>query len=196
MKVVEQFFDVRSGERGRREIERPDVISEEAALQREPALERERRRAELRAQMRDVLVDQALGLDVRERMRELCRLLPCLALVATLLTGCAWYPIARIPADKEGALVVRCREVKGWFGRDSHWLMVVWVWSKTGTIPDNPGNLEIDGECAWRVEREPGPQSRSALCCPAQPSKRDSNLTRSRRQSSGIPECDSGPDEH
>jgi hypothetical protein len=67
-------------------------------------------------------------------------------------------PIARLPADKEGALVIRCREVKGWFGRDSHWLMMVWVWSKTGTIPDNPGNLEIDSACAWRVEREPGPQ--------------------------------------
>ncbi len=75
-----------------------------------------------------------------------------------VLTGCAMYPIARLPSDKEGALVVRCREVKGWFGRDSHWLVIMWVWSKTGTIPDNPGNLEIDGECAWRVEREPGPR--------------------------------------
>ena len=84
--------------------------------------------------------------------------LAIIALCCALLTSCAWYPIARMPSDKEGALVVRCREVKGWFGRDSHWVMIVWVWSKTGTIPDNPGNLEIDSECAWRVEREPGPQ--------------------------------------
>ena len=62
-----------------------------------------------------------------------------------------------MPSDKEGALVVRCREVKGWFGRDSHWVMVVWVWSKTGTIPENPGNIEIDSECRWSVEREAGP---------------------------------------
>ena len=48
---------------------------------------------------------------------------------------------------------MRCREVKGWFGRDSHWLMVVWVWSKTGTIPDNPGELEIDPTVSWSVNR-------------------------------------------
>ena len=73
--------------------------------------------------------------------------------LACALTSCAMYPIARLPSDKEGALVVRCREVKGWFGRDSHWLMVVWVWSKTGTIPDNPGEILIDPDCAWSVNR-------------------------------------------
>ena len=84
------------------------------------------------------------------------------ALVAgLLLTSCAWYPIARIPEGKEGALVVRCREVKGWFGRDSHWVMIVWVWSKSGTIPENPGNLVVDGDCAWRVERDEGTDHRS-----------------------------------
>ena len=75
-----------------------------------------------------------------------------------LLSSCAWYPIARMPSDKEGALVVRCREVKGWFGRDSHWVMIVWVWSKSGALPDNARQLEIDSECQWSVEREAGPQ--------------------------------------
>ena len=81
---------------------------------------------------------------------------PLILALCCAIASCAWYPIARMPSDKEGALVVRCREVKGWFGRDSHWLMVVWVWSKTGTIPDNPGNIEIDSECRWSVEREVG----------------------------------------
>jgi hypothetical protein len=77
------------------------------------------------------------------------------ALLAALLcvSGCAYLPIARLPADKEGALVIRCREVHGWFNRDQRWLMVVWVWSKTGTIPEHPGNLEITGTCDWSVVR-------------------------------------------
>jgi hypothetical protein len=71
-----------------------------------------------------------------------------------LISGCAYLPIARLPADKEGALVIRCREVKGWFGRDSRWLMVVWVWSKTGTLAELPGNLEVTGTCDWSVARQ------------------------------------------
>ena len=101
-----------------------------------------------------------------------------------LLASCAWYPLARLPSDKEGALVVRCREVKGWFGRDSHWVMIVWVWSKTGALPEAPGSLEIDSECRWSVEREPGPQITLRPLPPAQPTRRASNLTRSRRRSS------------
>jgi hypothetical protein len=68
--------------------------------------------------------------------------------------GCAYLPIARLPADKEGALVIRCREVQGWFNRDSRWLMIVWVWSKTGTIPEHPGNLEVTGSCDWSIARQ------------------------------------------
>jgi hypothetical protein len=76
------------------------------------------------------------------------------ALLATvLISACTYLPIARLPADKEGALVIRCREVKGWFQRDSRWLMIVWVWSKTGTIPEHPGNLEVTGSCDWNVAR-------------------------------------------
>jgi len=70
-----------------------------------------------------------------------------------LLMSCAYLPIARLPAGKEGALVVRCREVHGWFNRDQRWLMVVWVWSKSGTIPEHPGNLEVTGSCDWSVAR-------------------------------------------
>jgi hypothetical protein len=62
-------------------------------------------------------------------------------------------PVGKIPSDKEGALVIRCHQYKGWIRKDSRWLVVVWVWSKTGTIPDNPGTLEIDGSCNWRVNR-------------------------------------------
>ena len=82
------------------------------------------------------------------------RLIVICSLALLLLSSCAWFPISHIPSDKEGALVVRCREVKGWFGRDSHWLMIVWVWSKTGALPEVPGSLEIDSECRWAVERE------------------------------------------
>jgi hypothetical protein len=71
-----------------------------------------------------------------------------------LLSSCAYLPISRLSADKEGALVIRCREVKGWFQRDSRWLMIVWVWSKTGTLPENPGNLEVTGSCDWSVARQ------------------------------------------
>jgi hypothetical protein len=80
------------------------------------------------------------------------RLVVALASVV-VAAGCAYLPIARIPADKEGALVVRCREVHGWFQRDQRWLMVVWVWSKSGTIPEHPGNLEVTGSCDWSVAR-------------------------------------------
>ena len=77
-----------------------------------------------------------------------------MALCVFLLAGCgAWIPIGRIPADKEGALIIRCHSYKGIIRKESRWMIIVWVWSKSGTIPDNPGDLEIDADCAWRVER-------------------------------------------
>ena len=86
-----------------------------------------------------------------------------------VLTSCAMYPIGRLPADKEGALVMRCREVKGWFGRDSHWLMVAWVWSKTGAMPDNPGEIEIDPDCNWRISRPTITPPSATAVAPAHP---------------------------
>ena len=71
MKVIEQFYDVKTGEAGRREVEIPDVITAEEAAQRQPALEREQRREDLKLQMHAVLVDQALGVDVSDRLSEL-----------------------------------------------------------------------------------------------------------------------------
>ena len=75
-------------------------------------------------------------------------------LCAGLLAGCAWYPITRIPADKEGALVIRCHSYKGIIRKESRWMIIIWVWSKSGALPENPGALAIDSDCAWRVERE------------------------------------------
>jgi hypothetical protein len=75
------------------------------------------------------------------------------AICMLALASCAYLPIARLPADKEGALVIRCREVKGWFARDSRWLMIVWVWSKTGPHLEYPGSLDVTGSCDWSVVR-------------------------------------------
>jgi hypothetical protein len=75
-------------------------------------------------------------------------------LLLLLLSGCAWIPIPRVPAGKEGALIIRCHQVHGWFGRDTSWVSVVWVWSADVTIPENPGNVIIDDKCQWKAQRE------------------------------------------
>jgi hypothetical protein len=72
VKVIEQFYDVKTGERGRRAVDVPDLLSVEEAARRQPELEGEQRREDLRAQMQAVLVDEALGLDVTEAKRALC----------------------------------------------------------------------------------------------------------------------------
>jgi hypothetical protein len=72
MIVIEQYVNVKTGERGRREVEMPDVISAEEAARRQPELDRAQLREELRLEMQALLVEEALGLDVTERKRELC----------------------------------------------------------------------------------------------------------------------------
>jgi len=88
-------------------------------------------------------------------------------LLCLLLAGCAWVPVAHIPADKEGALIIRCHAYKGLIRRESRWMVIVWVWSKSGAIPDNPGNLEIDPDCGWSVERDRGTDHSSGGTVPA-----------------------------
>jgi hypothetical protein len=75
MIVWEQFVNCKTGETGRRQVEMPDVMTEQQAAQREaaaaPSREKDATVAQLRAQMQEALVDQAFGLDVTERMAEL-----------------------------------------------------------------------------------------------------------------------------
>jgi hypothetical protein len=74
MKVIEQFTERRDGRwvTGRREVEMPGVITAEEAERNPPESVRAWQRAELKAQMRDLLIEEALGVDVTERKRELC----------------------------------------------------------------------------------------------------------------------------
>lgn len=71
MKIIEQNYDVRTGKTELREIERPDVISPAEASRRQPAIEREARLVELRAEMQAILIEHALGVDVTARIQKL-----------------------------------------------------------------------------------------------------------------------------
>ena len=72
MKIVQHFCDAKTGEMGVREVEMPGIVSAEEGAARAPAEARAAAVEELKAQMRDVLVEEALGLDVTARKKQLC----------------------------------------------------------------------------------------------------------------------------
>jgi hypothetical protein len=86
-----------------------------------------------------------------------CRNWLAIGAVLAPLSGCMWLPTARIPADTEGVLVIRCREVHGWFDRDSHWMVMTWAWRKTEADAAPPGSFKVDDQCNWQVIRDANP---------------------------------------
>ncbi len=60
MKVIEQFYDVKTGKGGRREVERPDVITEEEGIRRDAIAAAAARRNARMAEIREQLLEQHL----------------------------------------------------------------------------------------------------------------------------------------
>jgi hypothetical protein len=71
MRVIEQYTNARTGERGQREVEMPDMLSDEQARAQDERLVRETRALEIRSEVAQLLVSQALGLAVADRLKAL-----------------------------------------------------------------------------------------------------------------------------